>query len=225
MLRSRKYDATASKQVTSRGLVNTSQSGAGLVQVVVVDSSVANLSSQNGLGSTHALAMLLTQTCETDGCKDARHNTATPKREHDFTNREWRTFPQYDGPKKPEMSPTKATKSVLSLRELASQVVAGNRASVGDFYFLSQIVCPNACHEWNGFNRLLNRTEGQTMRLLCVHTTDLNETIGSWHHANCHDRSRPPREVHWTNYCGVHVGSTTLQNGSEHHMGIPWSIP
>ena len=65
VLRFRKSAATVSKQVTSRGLVNTSQSGAGLVQFVI-DNFDANISSQNGMRSTHSLAMLLTQTCETD---------------------------------------------------------------------------------------------------------------------------------------------------------------
>ena len=79
---------------------------------------------------------------------------------------------RYDGPKKPKMPPMRATKSVLSLRVLASQVVAANRASVRDFYFLSQIVGPNACPEWNGFNSHLNRNEGQTMKpaTTCVYT-------------------------------------------------------
>lgn len=62
VLRFRKSAATASRQVLSRGLVNTSQSGAGLVQVVL-DNFDPNISSQNGLRSTHALAVLLTQTC------------------------------------------------------------------------------------------------------------------------------------------------------------------
>ena len=172
VLRFRKSAATASKQVTSRGLVNTSQSGAGLVQVVV-DNFDANISSQNGLRSTHALAMLLTQTCETD--ENAKMPDTIPRlRKEDMTAQIESDVPvhRYDGPKKPEMPPTRATKSVLSLRVLASQVVAANRAFVRDFYFLSQIVGPNACPEWNGFNSHLNRTEGQTMRpaTTCVYT-------------------------------------------------------
>ena len=113
VLRFRKSAATASKQVTSRGLVNTSQSGAGLVQVVV-DNFDANISSQNGLRSTHALAMLLTQTCETD--ENAKMPDTIPRlRKEDMTAQIESDVPvhRYDGPKKPEMPPTRATKSVF----------------------------------------------------------------------------------------------------------------
>lgn len=170
VLRFRMSAATASKQVTSRGLVNTSLSRAGLVQVVV-DNFDANISSQNGLRSTHGFAMLLT--CETG--ENAKKLDTTPRlRKEDMTSQIERDVPvhRYDGPKKPEMPPTRATKSVLSLRVLASQVVAANWPPVGDFYFFSRIVGRNACPEWNGFNSHLNRTEVQTMipATTCVYT-------------------------------------------------------
>ena len=89
MLRFRKSAATASEQVGFRGLVNASQSGAGLVQVVV-DNFDANISSQNGLRSTHALAVLLTQTatCDAEHIVDScRHDTTHPKGRHGRTSR------------------------------------------------------------------------------------------------------------------------------------------
>ena len=84
MLRFRKSAATASKQVGSRGLVNASQSGAGLVQVVV-NNFDANISSQNGLRSTHALAVLLTQTATCD----AEHSRQLPTRYHSSERKTW----------------------------------------------------------------------------------------------------------------------------------------
>ena len=66
----------------------------------------------------------------------------------------------------------KATKSVLNLTVLASQVVAASRARARDFQFLSQIVGPNPCPERNGFNSHLNRAEGHTITpaTTCVYT-------------------------------------------------------
>ena len=66
----------------------------------------------------------------------------------------------------------KATKSVLNLAVLASQVVAASRARARDFQFLSQIVGPNSCPERNGFNSHLNRAEGHTITpaTTCVYT-------------------------------------------------------
>jgi hypothetical protein len=158
--------------VTSRGLVNTSQSGAGLVQVVV-DNFDANISSQNGLRSTHALAVLLTQTSDTEN--SAKLPDTIPRiRKEDMTAQIDSDVPvqRYNGPKRPDMPQMKANKSVLTLRVLASEVVAASRARVRDFYFLSQIVRPNACPEWNGFNSHLNRVEGHTIRpaTTCVYT-------------------------------------------------------
>ena len=100
VLRFRKSAATASQQVTSRGLVNTSQSEAGLVQVVV-DNFDANISSQNGLISIHVLAMLLTQTCETDEIANMP-DTIPRLRKEDMTAQIESDVPvhRYDGPKK-----------------------------------------------------------------------------------------------------------------------------
>ena len=66
----------------------------------------------------------------------------------------------------------KATKSVLNLTVLASQVVAASRARARDFQFLSQIQGPNSCPEWNGFNSHLNRDDGHTIipATTCVYT-------------------------------------------------------
>ena len=151
VLRFRKSAATASKQVGSRGLVNTSQNGAGLVQVVV-DNFDANISSQNGLRSTHALSVLLTQTATCD----AEHSRQLPDtiqriRKEDIAAQVDRDVPvhRYNGPKRPDMPHMKATKSVLNLTVLASQVVAASRAHARDLQFLSQLVGPNSCPEWN----------------------------------------------------------------------------
>ena len=79
---------------------------------------------------------------------------------------------RYNGPKRPDMPHMKATKSVLNLTVLASQVVAASRARAMDFQFLSQILGPNFCPEWNGFNSHLNRVDGHTIipATTCVYT-------------------------------------------------------
>ena len=79
---------------------------------------------------------------------------------------------RYNGPKRPDMPHMKATKSVLNLTVLASQVVAASRARARDFQFLSQILGPNSCPEWNGFNSHLNRADGHTIipAATCVYT-------------------------------------------------------
>ena len=138
VLRFRKSAAIASKQVTSRGLVDVSYHGAGLVQVVV-DNFDANISSQNGWQSTHALALLLTQTC------DANNNTIQSETIPRI-RKEYMTTPvdsdlivhRYNGPKKPDMPQNKVNKLVPSLKVLASQEVAANRPFIRDFQFLSQ---------------------------------------------------------------------------------------
>ena len=159
VLRFRKSAATASKQVGSRGLVHTSQTGAGLVQVVV-DNFDANISSQNGLRSTHALAVLLTQTATCDTENSGLLPDTIPR------------IRKEDMPARPDMPQMKATKSVLSLTVLSSQAVAASRARARDYQFLSQIVGPNSCPEWNAFNSHLNRAEGHTIRpaTTCVYT-------------------------------------------------------
>ena len=73
-----------------------------------------------------------------------------------------------NGPKRPDMPHIKATKSVLNLTVLTvwrrdNQVVAASRARARDFQFLSQILGPNSCPEWNGFNSHLNRDDGHTI--------------------------------------------------------------
>jgi len=170
VLRFRKSAAIAS--LTSRGLVDTSQPGAGMAQVIV-DNFDANISSQNGLQSTHALAMLLTQTCakghetkQQDTIRRIRKEEMTTEVESDVS------IQRYDGPKKPAMPPPKAKKTVLPLRVLSAQVLAANRAYIRDFDFLSQVIREKGCPEWNGFNSFVNRNEGHTVRpaTTCVYT-------------------------------------------------------
>ena len=115
--------------------------------------------------------MLLTQTATCD----AEHNRQLPTRYHASERKTWPhkstvTYPSTY--KRPDMPHMKATKSVLNLTVLASQVVAASRARTRDFQFLSQILGPNSCPEWNGFNSHLNRADGHTIitATTCVYT-------------------------------------------------------
>ena len=141
VLRFRKSAATASKQVGSRGLVHTSQTGAGLVQVVV-DNFDANISSQNGLRSTHALAVLLTQTATCDTENSGLLPDTIPRiRKEDMTAQVDCDVPvhRYNGPKRPDMPQMKATKSVLSLTVLASQAVAASTPAKYNYALICKI--------------------------------------------------------------------------------------
>ena len=122
--------------------------------------------------------MLLTQTatCATEHSRQLpdtipriRHEDMTAQVDRDVT------VHRYNGPKRPDMPHMKATKSVLNLTVLtvlASQVVAARRARARDFQFLSQILGPNSCPEWNGFNSHLNRADGHNIipATTCVYT-------------------------------------------------------
>lgn len=164
MLRFRKSAIMASKQVSHWRLVHASQEGAGLVPVFVNNFN-ANISSQNGLQSIHALAILLTLTCSRD------NGVVLPETIRGIRRDEMAVQVDVDipvqictGPKWPDMLPSSAKKTVMSLQILATQVVTFNRAYTRNVSFLSKIVGEKACSEWNGFNSIFDRNEGNTLK-------------------------------------------------------------
>ena len=175
VLRFRKSAAMASKAVSTRGLVHASEKGAGLVQVIV-DNFDASISSQNGLQSVHALAMLMTQTDTTVHGDASSSQTIRHIKKEEMTVQidDDPQIYRYRGPQKPEMPSNKSKKAILPLKILATQMVASNRAFIRDFLFLSRMANTPTCPEWNGFNYQLNREEGHTVRpastCRCVYT-------------------------------------------------------
>ena len=123
--------------------------------------------------------MLLTQTSTCDAEHSRQLPDTIPRiRKEDMTAQFDGDVPvhRYNGSKRPDMPHIKATKSVLNLTVLtvlASQVVAASRARARDFQFLSQILDPNSCPEWNGFNSHLNRADCHTIMpaTTCVYTS------------------------------------------------------
>ena len=117
-----------------------SQESDGLIQVVS-DNFDANISSQNGLVSTHALAMLLTFSDDLRQNENIKIETfprlkAAELKEHPVDDP---PVQRYNGPKKPVMPETESRRKVLPLRVLAQQVDAVTCAKCLDFSFLKKI--------------------------------------------------------------------------------------
>lgn len=106
-------------------LTGISNSDVGLVQTVA-DNFDANISSQKGLQSTHALAILLTQVqqYQSHSCKDTSNTMKRLKKDemkHDILPDV--PIQQYRGPQKPDMPANLASKSLLPLKVLARHII------------------------------------------------------------------------------------------------------
>ncbi len=128
----------AVKDSDIRGIGNTSS---GLVQVIT-DNFDATISSQNGLRSTHSLAMLLampeTNKPETAGGVAGIRRLTISEMKQPIT--EDAPIARYSGPKKPQMPAKEATRAVLPLKVLAQQVIQLARAQFLDFKFFKAVV-------------------------------------------------------------------------------------
>ena len=148
----------AVKDTNIRGMDNSSN---GLVQVVS-DNFDATISSQNGLRSTHSLAMLLAfpQTKNpaaiTSGIRRLTVNEMKQPVAEDVP------IERYSGPKKPQMPTKEATRTILPLMVLAHQVVQLSRARFLDFKFLKHVISDTDTPEFGGFNTKLAREQGQS---------------------------------------------------------------
>ena len=129
-----------------------SDSSIGLVQTVV-DNFDCNISSQNGLKSTHSLAVLLTQS-QQGGSEDSRETSIRRLEKPDMKSEVPPDVSMqcYKGPKKPQMPENERKPCVLPLRFLASQKVILTRAQTIDAQFLNDIVTDSATPEFGGYN-------------------------------------------------------------------------
>ena len=154
----------ASQQSSLQGLMN---SDAGLVQAVV-DNFDANIASQNGLRSTHALALLVTQSpvapCRTEPPLDDS-NCIRRLRKEEVANQTNNSLviQRYNGPKKPKMLDVLRDK-VLPLSELAKRQVSLNRAADLDHEFFKAVAHSDHTPEHGGFNTKLAREQGHTQQ-------------------------------------------------------------
>ena len=131
----------------------------GLIQVVA-DNFDANIASQNGLVSTHSLAMLLAfredaaelHTDDTTIRRVTRQEMKLPAAEDIAVHR-------YRGPKKPEMPVQMAQRAVLPLRILAHQTVQLTRSRQMDFDFLKRVTSEENVPEFAGYNVQLCRVQ------------------------------------------------------------------
>ena len=152
-------------------LSGISSSNDGLVQTVA-DNFDANISSQNGLCSTHALALLVTQNKSRDGDpldKDFEKPNPTIRRlrKEDMKQDIIPNIPvySYHGPKKPAMPPKEAKRTVLPLRLLVQQSISVQHAQMKDFLFLKNILGPNCTvPDYSGYNTMLSRQQGHALR-------------------------------------------------------------
>lgn len=140
-------------------------SGGGLIQAVA-DNFDANISSQNGLKSTHALALLLTQ--QQSSVSDTKSDMAIIKRikKEDMKDPAVSDIEikHYHGPKKPRMPEGKGKRTVLPLKVLAEQAVLVRRSHDLDFDFFKSITCVPKTPEFGGFNTQLAREQNQSIK-------------------------------------------------------------
>ena len=160
MLRFKASAASAAAGDVNSNLRAITDSKEGLIQAVA-DNYDANISSQNGLKSTHALALLLTQEKESVGedqnCRETIKRISKEDMKKPVVSDV--DIKRYHGPKKPDtcMPFDKTKHSVLPLKLLAEQVVLLQRAKDLDFGFFKSIVFVPKTPEFGGFTTRLAR--------------------------------------------------------------------
>ena len=129
VLRLKASAATAAAQGVHSNLRAITDAKHGLIQAVA-DNFDANISSQNGLRSTQALALLLTQ--ENKIVDHTQNTKVSIKRIKKEDMKKQVTFvldiKHYHGPKKPSMPAGESIRYVLSVKVLAEQSVIRRRA-------------------------------------------------------------------------------------------------
>ena len=131
----------------------------GLVQGIV-DNFDAEISSQNGRQSTHSLAVLLTQHTQT--CSEQEKAIQTIKRvpNHSSEVSYEVDVHRYQGPQRPVMPQPHAVKTVPTLKRLAHQIIANERASEINHAFFQDVLTKENCPEFYGYSTQLSREQG-----------------------------------------------------------------
>ena len=135
----------------------------GLIQAVA-DNFDADISSQNGKVTTHALAMLITQPKHHDDkgtdARIPRISKAELSKPLDLEV----PIQRFQGPKRVPMPEKCSKKQVLPLKVLCSRIISERRARELDFEFLNEIGNDKNCPEYNGFNTKITREQGQSLK-------------------------------------------------------------
>lgn len=142
-----------------------SDSSIGLIQAVA-DNFDTNISSQNCLRSTHALALLLTQEQSSEDNNRGPRDTIERIGKNDVKTAVLPNLQvqHYQGPKKPEMPMENVNHPVLSLKMLAEKVITHTRAGEIDFGFLKHVTSVQNTPEYGGYNTALAREQGQSLK-------------------------------------------------------------
>lgn len=150
-----------------RGMYNSNK---GFIQIVA-DNYDANVCSPNGLHSTHALAVLLTQTTGNGITEviDSPSKVPVIRRisKAEMSNELVPPIPvhRYNGPKKPDMPENCCKHHILPLRVLASRIVSLSRAHDLDHLFLQGVIeNPGCTPEYNGYNVRISRNQGHSVK-------------------------------------------------------------
>jgi hypothetical protein len=156
--------STAAAVVNNASFRGHAHAEDGLVQLVY-DNFDAHISSQNGLLSTHSLAMLLTFV-DKHGKDDFNGQMFRRISKDEMKEQIIKDIPvqRYYGPKKPDMPSSEVRHSVLPLRVLVHQVVALERAHLLDFEFFKSVATSTNPLEFVGFNTKLCREQGQSVK-------------------------------------------------------------
>ena len=135
---------------------------------VIVDNFDANISSPNCLASTHALAMILTQSPDKPGSilVPLNEETSIPRIRKEGMRKPIDDTPVsvYYGLKKPPMPDAASRKAVLPLKVLAQQVILDQRTKELDFAFLKSIGSNPHTPEFGGFNTKMAREQGHAVK-------------------------------------------------------------
>ena len=160
----RRFKASAAHAAANSHELTGLMDGTKLVQAVA-DNFDANISSQNGLRSTHALALLLTQPQSTVDVSSQDHPTIRRIKKEEMKDD---TIPdiqiqRFIGPKKPEMPFSEVNQSPLPLRVLVSQLLSKERVKHLDFTFFNDIMNKADIAEFNGYNTQMARDQGHSV--------------------------------------------------------------
>ena len=147
----------------SQELTGLKECSSGLVQTIA-DNFDANISSQNGLQSTHALAILVTQIQQGER-SDLESTNIRRLQKEEMSEEVMPEIPvqRYRGPSKPEMPANLATRSPLPLKVLVAQRISAARAKQTDFMFFKSVVTDAETPEYHGYNTRISREQGHSV--------------------------------------------------------------
>lgn len=140
------------------------ESSSGLVQTIA-DNFDANISSKNGLQSTHALAILFIKMQPEDRF-DFEKTRIRRLQKEEMSEKVMPeiTVQRYRGPSKQEMPVNIATRYPVKLKVVAAQSITASRAKQTDFMFIKSIITDAETPEYHANNTGNSREQGHSVR-------------------------------------------------------------